>query len=385
MQGAVFTADELATLLAEREPSCVSILLPVDKADPRGRQARIRLKTLLRQAASELAAGVDRQGPEELLREAIGLVEDEPFWAHPRRGLALYVAAGFQRAYWLPVAVREQVVVGRSFLIRPLLPLLRRGERFHVLALSANEVRLLEATADDFRRLELPEAPRDLDEAMGHPEYYSGLGLHTASPAALGRGAAIFHGHGDGDEENLKDDLVHYFRRLVDALEKVIPDGPSPLVLAAVAHYQPLFARANRRFTLLDEMIEGNPELLSDADLQARAWELVEPWLAARAAAAERRLGNLRASGRAAAALGEVLEAAAAGRVDTLLVAAEAEEWGSFDPATGELSRHPERQAADVDLLDLAAARTLAARGTVHVVEGEELPEGGPVAALLRY
>jgi hypothetical protein len=81
-----------------------------------------------------------------------------------------------------------------------------------------------------------------------------------------------------------------------------------------------------------------------------------------------------RADPRAVTAPAAVLRAAHEGRVHTLLVPAGCEEFGRYDPATGGLSAGGDGTAAGGDLLGVAAARTLAHGGTVHVVGPARLP-----------
>jgi hypothetical protein len=53
-----------------------------------------------------------------------------------------------------------------------------------------------------------------------------------------------------------------------------------------------------------------------------------------------------------------------------------------FDPSTGRLEHHDEALFGDVDLLDFAAAHTLAHVRTVYAVEQEQVPSDTGVAAI---
>jgi hypothetical protein len=62
------------------------------------------------------------------------------------------------------------------------------------------------------------------------------------------------------------------------------------------------------------------------------------------------------------------------------------QQWGAFDPATNEVSLHPDFEAGDQDLSDLAAVQTLLQGGSVYAVEPQQMPaEASLVAALFRY
>jgi hypothetical protein len=269
--------------------------------------------------------------------------------------------------------------------VRPLLPLLLGAGRFYVLALSINQVRLLEATRDGVRRVDLAGVPASMEETLGPAVYYSDLQLHSAGSAALGHRAGIVHGHGDGDEEHFKDDLVNYFRRLAQALAPRLADPRAPLVLACVEAHGPLFRQACDDPRLVSQVVAGSPDALSDEELQARAWPLAEPRLLAEVDDELRRYRRLEGSGRTLGDLETILRAAAEGRVLALFLARQAERWGSVDPATGVVRLHEERGAADEDLLELAAVRTAERGGAVYALDAGRLPEGRVAAATLRY
>ena len=90
-------------------------------------------------------------------------------------------------------------------------------------------------------------------------------------------------------------------------------------------------------------------------------------------------------TGRAAGDIGAIVTVAYDGRVDTLFVAVDRQEWGSFDGETRTVETHREAIAGDEDLLDVAAMYTLLRRGTIYAVGLEEMPEHTPAAAILGY
>lgn len=71
--------------------------------------------------------------------------------------------------------------------------------------------------------------------------------------------------------------------------------------------------------------------------------------------------------------------AAYQGRVDTLLVSKGERLW----ERQVELAAEPSPETED--LLDFAAIHTFLNRGAVYVTEKENLPDGSPIAAILRY
>jgi len=378
--------DQLVALCRLEADPAVSIYLPSVAPAAGSRQEPLRLRNLLREASAALLAyGLDGEAARELLRRAADLVEDKQFWSAPPGGVALFVAPGFFRPVRVGFALPELVRVGRRFAVRPLAPLLGRTERFYILALSLNRVRVLEAGPDAARELRVSGLPASFDAAMNYVEYYSELSAHSSTPSALGRRAAIFHGHGDSDEENQKDNLRHFFRRVVEALERGLPDLASPVVLAAVATHFPLFRGANRRLRLAEGGVEGNPDYLSNGELAAQARARIDREKRASLGRELARWQELLPSGRSIGELDEIVRAAEEGRVETLLLASGAERWGSFEPDLGRLALREEKEPGDEELLDRAAARTIGQGGEAFDVALAAMPEHRVAAAILRY
>ncbi len=345
-------------------------------------QDRVRLKNLLRGAEQRLDA---RGGSTDILQPARALLEKRAFWKRQARSLAIFCAPDFFRCYRLPLELGERVVVSDRFYLRPLAPLLASDGRFYVLALSLGHVRLLEARRGELRRLPLDGVPRSFEEALGYEQYDSGVYSHTSSPSGLGRQPAIFHGHGDNDQEKLDKDILHYFQLVSKGLAGVLEDHAAPLVLAAVEEHFPRYRDANKHPQLLETGIVGSPERTSDRQLYEKAWEVVEAFFLARRDGALERYSELKGSGRAANAMTELMRAADQGRVDVLLLDDRTELWGTYDPTMAALEVHAEPEIGDEDLLDKAAFYTLARGGTVFTVDTGAVPDGGPAAAILRY
>jgi hypothetical protein len=156
-------------------------------------------------------------------------------------------------------------------------------------------------------------------------------------------------------------------------------------VLAAVEEHVPLYRRASRDAHLLPAALEGNPELLSDEDLAERAGRIVARAAAERVDAALASFREMGDRGRAAAASEAVLAAAAEGRVDTLFFQPGVPLWGAYEAASGRLTSDAARQPGDDDLVDLAIVETLRHGGEVMAVGASAMPDGGPLAAILRY
>jgi hypothetical protein len=198
--------------------------------------------------------------------------------------------------------------------------------------------------------------------------------------------SGVFHGHGVGDANFEKENILRFFQRVDEGIRGLLPeDQPAPLVLAGVDYLLPIYHEANDYPHLVEEGIEGSPDERSGQELHAEAWPLVQPSYQKARERAAADYHRLAADEGASSALGEAVPAAFYGRVSVLFVPLGVQRWGQFDPDKNTLVAHDEPQPGDEDLLDLAAVQTLKHGGTVYGVEPSDMPGEGPLAAIYRY
>ena len=374
---------DLRALAAIESPHCVSLYLPTHPAGPAVAEDPIHFKNLVTTARRELEQrGLRSTDIAELLAPVEAIGGDTAFWAHSDEGLAVFVGAGRLWRFRLPEAVEDATVVADRLWIAPLLPFVDRGDRFHVLALSENHVRLLRGTRFRVTDLDLGAIPASSSEALAFDDRESQLHSHGASRVGAGEVSAAFHGQGvardydDVDEER--------FLRAVDrGLAGAGVDASAPLVLAGVERIVARFRGLSRHGDLAESSIGGNPDRRSSEELHELALPLVTAHLDAGWVHVRDKLAS--ASAPTADTVAEVLEAAQSGRVAELLVAARTHLWTSQDPDRPDADGRAERRAGDHDLVDVAIRSTLGHGGACFAVDVTEMPTGAPLAAVLRY
>ena len=383
--------ESLQTLMEIQEGPCISLIMPTDRTGVERQQDQLRIRRLIREVESLVIARGQLHSAqvEDLLEPIRALVEDRQFWLHASDGLAIFRSREVFRAYRLPSTFKEQVVVGDHFYLKPLLPLLTYDGRFYILALSQNAVRLLESTHYNVNEVKLPEqVPASLaefldgEERENDPRFRSSASVGTMGKG--GRHPAIFYGQGVGIDE-AKDDILRYFQHIDRGLHELLKDATAPLVLAGVEFLFPIYREANTYPHLLEQGITGNPDRLKAETLREQAWAVVEPAVlqAQQEAAAQYR--EFASTERASSNSSEIVPAAYYGRVASLFVAVDQEQWGTFDPATDTLKIHQQAEPGDEDLLDLAASQTILHGGSVYAVEQAQMPAEAPLAAVFRY
>jgi hypothetical protein len=386
----ILIRGDLKTLMSKHKGLCVSILMPTHRAGAETQQDPIRFKNLLREAEERLlVSGLGTPEAQELLKPAQRLLGDVFFWRHQSDGLAVFLSPGVFRYYRLPFDFDELVVITDRFHIKPLLPLLSGDGRFYVLALSQNEVRLLQGTRYSVSEVALEGAPESLTETLRYNDPEKRLQFHTSTrtPGGKGERPAIFHGHGVASADDPKDYISRYFHQVDEGLQDLLRDEQAPLVLAGVDYLHPIYKEANSYPYLIDEGIEGNPEELRAEELHEQTWAIVQPLFLAAQKEAAAKYKQLAGAGseQASSDLKEVAPAAYHGRVETLFVAVGLQQWGTFDPKTNTVQVHEEAEPGDEDLLDFAAVQALLNSGTVYAVELEKVPGEAPLAAVFRY
>ena len=226
---------ELRELARGREAPCISIYMPTHRAGLETQQDPTRLKNLLRDAYDELVqSGYRNPDAEALLEPASSLVPSYDFWQHQSDGLAMFLGPEVFRTYRLPFDFDELVVVGDRFHLKPLLPLLSGDGRFYVLALSQNEIRLLQGTRYRVGGVDLDNVPQSLSDVLKWDDPEKRLQWHTGTGAKTNGRAAVFHGHGVASADDPKDYIFRYFRRIDEGLSQVLAGDTAPLVLAGV-------------------------------------------------------------------------------------------------------------------------------------------------------
>lgn len=375
----LFTRADLRALLAEHEGPCVSLFMPAHRGG--AEEDPIRFRNLLRRAEERLDAyGLSGSAVGEFLAPLHALLTDVTFWPNQSDGLAIFLARDFLRVYRLPGAFREELEVGEFFHVAPLLPLLTGDGRFYVLALSQNATRLFYGTRFTISPVDLKRVPHSMAEALQTHDRDEVLTFHTR-PTSGGTWGAIFEGHGVGID-TVKGDLLLYFQKIDRGLHELLREERAPLVLAAVDYLMPIYREANTYPHLLEKGIEGSPDRLGEKDLHDRAWAIVEPQFQDALSQAVGVFHQAAAAGKATADAQQIIPAAYRGELETVFVAQGLHLWGTLDPSTNRVELHEQQDVGDEDLLNLAAIHTLRHGNTVYALPPEQVPGGGPLAAI---
>jgi peptide chain release factor subunit 1 len=375
------TSDELRDLAAfEAEKGCaVSLYLDLDPSvSPTAGDAATRLHSLLDEAAKGDGANRrdlshdQRQGLKADFTRIQDYYERE-FTREGARGLAVFIA-GLDNV-WRPLAltepVRDDVKVGRTLYLAPLVPLIGRGEGAVVVVVGRERGR--------FYRLRGGR----LEELVDHTEEQPGQ-----------------HDQGGWSQARYQrhiETLVHdHLKEVAEELDRVVRrlHGPQFVVISSEetrADFDDLLSKDAAAAIVGWTHAEAHaqaPELLE------LATPVLERWRAEQEQAAlERWREEAGRDGRAAAGWEQTLEAASDGRVDLLLFQDGADHPAVRCPRCGRVALEDGKCPLDgtsmersEEGLDLAVHQTLIHGGSVWAVQHrQDLEPVEGIGALLRY
>jgi hypothetical protein len=380
-----FTRSELRELIQSTTEPCISIYMPAHRAGVETLQGPIRLKNLIRQLHRDLAARNVREAEiRSLLQPLEQLAGDYDFWQHQSDGIAIFRSPNEFWHFRLPVEFQELAVAGRRFHLKPLFPLLWGDERFFILALSQNRVRLFYATRDKVSEMNLESVPTALREAALPEKSEITIQVHTAGGGNLPAGGLIYHGSMAGAEDR-KVEIAQFFRQIDRGLHDLMGKSQAPLVVASVDYLFPLYRDINTHAHLMAEAIVGNPDGLSAEELRARGWEIVRPHFEKSQEDAAEKYFEWKGTERSSSDICAILLAAQQGRIASLFVAVGIQRWGTFDSSSGQVTLREDPSPDADDLLNLAALLTYSEGGNVFGLAAEDMPDRQAVAAVFRY
>jgi len=381
----LLTIESLAELASVYQPPCLSLYQPTHRHGPENQQDPIRFRHLVKELETSLRQKYPAVETPLLVEPFEELARDHVFWNHTLDGLAVLGGPSLFRVFQLQRPVVELAVAADSFHSKPLRRFLQSVGRYQVLGLSLQKIQLFEGNRDTLDEIDpAPEVPRTITEALGSE--LTEPHQTVASYGGVGGDSTPMH-HSQGGKKDDADVDAERFFRAVDRAVIEHHSRPSglPLILAALPEHHHLFHRVSHNRFLMAEGLTINPDVLPVDELRERAWQVVEPQYQARLAALADEFAVAKSNGLGSDDLPQVAQAAAAGRVATLLIEADRRIAGRLDGSTGRVEvadlSHPQVD----DLLDDLDELVGKMAGQVLVIPTERMPGRTGLAATYRY
>ncbi|MBD3317319.1 MAG: hypothetical protein GF344_16145 [Chitinivibrionales bacterium] len=395
------TQRELSALLSHRADPCVSLYMPTYRDGVEAKEHPIRFRNLVADAQQQLVErGMKEVEADRFMAPLRDRVRDTPFWRQQSDGLAAFLSPSLRLILRLPHRLPTIAVVDRRLYIKPLIHFVTQGLAFHILAISQKDVRLYDGSPYGLSEVTLENVPRGLGEALQLERTGTNLQMHTGRgpvkenyPGTFRVGATkegypgTFHGQEPWSDKH-KRYVSEFFHRMEDHLHRYWHNRTGPLIFAGVEFLYPLYAEVCRHQLLAEQIIAGNPDRIDKRELHKRALNIAQPIVTSKETAMEERYRSLAATNgdRTMDKPEKIVSAAYRGQVWELMVADDAQLWGTFDPETGETNTDVGKDdPGSEDLLDLSVVYAMENGGEVYARPHAEIPGGHAAIAVLRY
>lgn len=384
------TLAEFKALAAIKDDACVSLYVPTEPSRERERQNRIALVDLAKAALQQLKeAGIDKRlialieeqfghlagthkndHDDDKIRKLQNRNPDpiDEFWKFQGHCLAVLATPRMLRTFRLPYRAKPMAEVADRFHLVPLICTMTSPQDIFVLALAEKGVRLLRVFANlPPVRVPVPDLPEDAE--------------------AVARRASIrernWKGHLQGSEAAKI--LLHKFARSVDhALHGLFAGRSAPLALAADEPLASIFRSVNTYPGLIDEAIAGNPNLMTDAQLEDAALPMLDRLYRSELKAIIARFDELRPR-RATTDVSYAAHAVTAAAIEELLIDLDAVVPGIVSEFDGSVIYSASDDAEVYSVVDEIARRALFTGARVLGARRDDLPGRAPLVAVLRY
>jgi hypothetical protein len=363
------TRAQVDGLLDNRNPASVSIYLPTDPVS-NGQAERTELGNLASEAERQLVEAGFAKRDVAAVAESLGdLMDDSEFWRFQARSLAVFATPDATTTFRLPNRLLSAVEVSDRFHVKPLLRALTFPQVALVLALAQGSARLIEVAPEvEPGQVAVPDLPSDVASWAGKSS------IRDRSPTRRVQGS-----------EGQKMRMRQYARGVDQALRPLLGGLNVPLILAAAEPLDSIYRSVCTYPLLAASSIGGNPETTSDGELATAARTVLDELNAAALSDVHELYRRRESESRAAADLAVIARAATFGAVDTVLVDIDESVPGAVDEETGAVELSDADDAVNYGVVDEIARRVWRTGGTVLAVRREDVPGGGPAAAILRY
>ena len=196
----------------------VTIVIPTHRTKPDYESDPIVLKTQIEKVEKELHGMLPKREAAAII-DNIREAQEQIDHSHNQNSLVLYANENFSAAVKVPVDLEKEALVGEFFDFRPLYKTMQQSERYYILTISKNVIRMFEAQNERIvSEIENDDFPFDKNS------FYT---VKWNRPAA--------DGFADSMEKEFYNDADKSFR-------KIYLENPLPVILAgdvkSVAYYE---------------------------------------------------------------------------------------------------------------------------------------------------
>ncbi|WP_424493535.1 hypothetical protein [Salinimicrobium sp. GXAS 041] len=388
----ILTEEQFKKLANVDNQPCISIFIPTQRAGKEvlEEKAKGELKSQWKKVVEKLKTmNLDQEKIDSLGKPVEGLLDDKNFWRHQSDGLAIFLSEGFFEHFTLPVNFEAYIYVSDHFYIKPLVPMLNRDQRFYLLSLQLEDVKLYEATQYSIGEVEVEDlVPSQLEDRVGY-DYEEKNSKHKTQRNNIGanaNGTSTQHGY-EAASRDRKNEIERFFRAVDKGIYGILHNENVPLVVACQDSYFPIYKEVSRYKHLYHHVVPGNPEADYDGmfDLHDAALQVLEPYFRKGLDKKVEEFKEINPE-RTSSSISDIFPAIYEGKVDTLFVQNREDIWGNYNETMSSVQVDEEENSGNLSLLNLAAKKVIEQGGQVFLMEGEFMPnKNSKINAVFRY
>lgn len=355
--------DILGKLMEAQESPCVTISFNTHRTHPDNQQDGILLKKLVREATQRLEESMGKRESAEMV-ERLNAIPDMLNMSYNLDSMHLFVSPSVRELIKLTIpAARDEVQIGDTFAIKPLMKAMNRTENYLILLLSGGGAALYEAVNDQIiREIEdhgfpFEENPHILTQAVQR-----------------------------SDSKRVDNQSREYFNTIDKAVVKAHKEtGLDCIVISVEENYHMLQQVADMPQVYIGHVNKHYKER-QPHHLSRDAWELMQVLLSERRKAAIAEMQEAIGQSKVVTDLNEIYRAAVEGRGDMLIARTDFKQPVKKNE-DGSLTLLEEVNGeADVkDITSELAMEVYGKKGRVIFVDDAEVPGDARIALKLRY
>lgn len=381
--------SEFKDFAAVRDQACVSIYLPINPAREASHANRLLLKDLLKDAVRQLrdvhlgeerlsqlsgqfAHLLDSDGNADVdekvrlrHRSAREANEAAEFWKRQGKGLGILATPERMQTFRLSNSVKPLAEVADRFHLQPLVRTMTMPHEAYVLALTENSARLVHVFANSPPAVvHVPKMPKNLPE---------GLLVYARAPS-------INLMLPEYDKVLMRE----YVLKVDKALKSVLSDRAIPLILASDEPLASIFRSHNSCPNLVRDMIPGNPDDKTEAQLSDAALAILERVYVREIQKVVGDYDEMKPR-FATTDVSYAAHCATLGAIDKLVVDVDANIPGIVDDNDGSVTYAISDDAETYSVVDEIAKRAFIKGARVLGAFNAELPDHASLVAILRF
>lgn len=384
---ATLTASRLNTVLGYQEAPVFSLYMPTHRTHPDNATDPGLFRELVQRLSAMAEGYPNSEESRPILSKFEALANDYQFWQHTRDGLAIFATKNAFDIYRLRKPVRPLAVVADSAHVKPLLKYLQANDRYHLLVLTTNTAQLFEG--DRYQLDEIDISGDDVPDAMIDALDHELRDLHaTLAAYRTATGEKWDTGQNHGLRKTAIENDIEQFFRAVDRAIMAKYSIPTrlPLILAALPEHHHIFRQVSRNGRLMEAGIKVDATALNTAELQRRAWQVMEPNYTQRLDRIISTYRQATADGMGADQLEQIVKDAFDGKVATLLLEEDRIIPGRI-MGRADVVYHTSGETPGTidDVLDDLAEVVMRFGGDVWIIPNDRMPSETGAAAINRF